>query len=140
MVNLQCQLDLIWNHHRNTYPDVNSVFRERLIGERKIYIGCGLCLRTGWGQGRSLSTASHIPAPTDCPLDLCTPINSSFLTKGKRPHPCINRSNWDHELLKGDFQEQLVCPKAYNSVSPLGTELPVYTEDMRDSPHTLFVK
>lgn len=49
MVNLQCQLDLIWNHHRNTYPDVNRVFLERFIGERKIYCRCGLCHAMGWG-------------------------------------------------------------------------------------------
>lgn len=62
MVNLQCQLDLIWNHHRNADPNVNSVFLERFIGEREIYVGCGLCRCTGWGQERSLSTGVHLPA------------------------------------------------------------------------------
>lgn len=126
MVNLQCQLDLIWNHHRNTYPNVNSVFLERFIGERKIYVGCGLCCCTA-GDEKGHWAPVFISLLPDCFSHSCPyslspcPVhpNKLFLPyKGKRTRPCISRSNWDHELLKGDFQELLVCPKAYDSFLP----------------------
>lgn len=130
MVNLQCQLDLIWNHHRNTYPDVNSVFLERLIGERKIYVGCGLCRCMGWERERSLSTTVHLPA-TRLLLTLL-PLESVPLTCAPQSTlPSLQREKGLIPVLAGPIVTMSPWRvKAYDSVSSLGPELPVYPEDM----------